>query len=40
MLELKEKELTHLRREIKRLEVESGKETVNSDGVVTIEVSP
>ena len=40
MLELKEKEVTQLRRENRRLEVEMG--TVNSDGggVITVEVSP
>lgn len=40
MLELKEKEVTQLRRENRRLEAEMGKETLNSDGVVTVEVSP
>ena len=40
MLELKEKEVTQLRRENRRLEVENGRETVNCDGIVTVQVSP
>ena len=38
MLELKEKEVTQLRRENRRLEAEM--RTVNSNGVITVEVSP
>ena len=38
MLELKEKEVTQLRRENRRLEVEMG--TGNGSGIVTVEVSP